>query len=103
MSTVNYEEHLFKDLSDLRYAAGYLTAAFEEGGDVFLLALRDVVQAQGGMSQFSQMTKLNRENLYKMLSNKGNPRLSSIATILSRLGLELQFIPKQRKRKANAA
>ena len=50
----------FEDLKNLDYAAGYLTAALEEGEDVFLLAVRDVVQAQGGMSALSQATKLNR-------------------------------------------
>lgn len=103
MPIVSYEEHLFKDLSDPHYAAGYLTTAFEEGEDIFLLALRDVVQAHGGVGQFSQATSLNRENLYKMLSSKGNPRLSSIVAILDQLGFELQFIPKYRKHNKNAA
>ena len=38
MPTVDYKELLLKDLKDRKYAAGYLTAAFEEGEDVFLCA-----------------------------------------------------------------
>lgn len=93
MSTVDYMDHLLKDLQDPVCAAGYLTAALEEGEEVFLIALRDVAQAQGGMSALSQATKLNRENLYDMLSKNGNPRLSSIASILNQLGFAIQFAP----------
>lgn len=93
MSTVDYMDHLLLELKDPLYAAGYLTVALEEGEDVFLIALRDVAQAQGGMSALSQATKLNRENLYDMLSKNGNPRLSSIASILNQLGFAIQFAP----------
>ena len=94
MPTVEYTDHLLEKLKDLDYAAGYLNAALEEGEDVFLLAVRDVVQAHGGMAALSQATKLNRENLYDMLSENGNPRLSSLATILDNLGLQISFTPK---------
>jgi probable addiction module antidote protein len=100
MPTVDYKKRLLKDLKDIKYAAGYLTAAFEEGEDVFLLALRDVVQAQLGMSNLARMTKLNRENLYEMLSQNGNPRLTSVATILEKLGIELSFKAKKKSAKA---
>src|SRR5437879_2366250 len=94
MPTIDYKDHLLKDLADRNYAAGYLTAALDEGTDFFLLALRDVAQAQGGITPLAQATNLNRENLYDMLSADGNPRLSSIASILSTLGFEIEFNPK---------
>jgi probable addiction module antidote protein len=99
-STIDYKAHLLKNLKDAKYAAGYLTAALEEGEDVFLLALRDVSQAHGGMTGLAQATKLNRENLYEMLSTKGNPRLSSITAILDKLGFEMNFKPKSKSAKA---
>jgi probable addiction module antidote protein len=98
--TVDYKEHLLGELKDSTYAAGYLTAALEEGEDVFLLALRDVAQAHGGMAGLAQATKLNRENLYEMLSNTGNPRLSSITAILDKLGFAVNFKPKSKNTKA---
>src|SRR5205823_9170639 len=100
MPTVDYKRRLLKDLKDMKYAAGYLTAAFEEGEDVFLLALRDVAQAQGGIAALARATKLNRENLYDLLSRKGNPRLRNISAILNQLGLELSFQPKHKRKKA---
>jgi probable addiction module antidote protein len=94
MPTIDYKESLLKDLQDPTYSAGYLTASLEEGEDVFLLAVRDVAQAHGGLTVLAQSTKLNRENLYDMLSTSGNPRLSSISTILDQLGFEIRFAPK---------
>lgn len=91
MQTVDYKERLLEDLKDRDYAAGYLSFALEEGEDVFLLAVRDVVQACGGMSALAEATKLNRENLYDMLSENGNPRLSSIVAILKKLGFTINF------------
>jgi probable addiction module antidote protein len=95
--TTDYKETLLKDLKNAEYAAGYLTAAFEEGEDVFLLAVRDVARALGGIGALSQSTRLNRESLYTMLSKQGNPRLSSIASILDKLGFEVKFSPKHRR------
>ena len=94
-SSTDYKVFLFRDLKDLDYAAGYLTAALEEGEDVFLLAVRDVVQAQLGMAALARSTQLNRESLYAMLSRRGNPRLSSIRSVLDRLGLDVKFTPKR--------
>jgi probable addiction module antidote protein len=94
MKTVSYKEGLLKRLVDVDYAAGYLTECLEQGEAEFLLALRDVVEAQGGIGQLAKAAKLNRESLYKLLSERGNPRLSSLASILDGLGIELQFVPK---------
>ena len=58
---------------------------------MFLEGIRNVTLAQGGMKALSDATQLNRENLYDML---GNPRLSSLTTILSQLGMEVSFKPK---------
>jgi probable addiction module antidote protein len=95
MPTIDYkEDFLMKDLQNLDRAADYLTAAIEEGEEVFLLAVRDVVEAQGGIGALAKATSLNRENLYDMLSKEGNPRLSSIMPVLDKLGFELKFTPK---------
>ncbi len=95
MRTKDYKaDFLMSDLTNLDRAADYLTAAIEEGEDVFLLAVRDVAEAHGGIKSLAETTRLNRENLYDMLSKKGNPRLSSIASILNNLGLEMRFTKK---------
>ena len=72
----------------------YLTECLELGEAEFLLALRDVVEARGGIAELARTAHLNRESLYRLLSRKGNPTLSSLNTILSALGIELHFAPK---------
>ena len=88
-TTASYRDGLLKDLADPNEAAAYLNAALEDGAqDVFLLALRDIAEAKG-MSRLSRRAKLNRESLYRMLSSKGNPQLSSLEAILESAGLRL--------------
>ena len=94
MSTSDYKEWLLDQLTDLDFAAGYLTEAIEEGEDAFLLAVRDVVEAQGGIGQLAQSSSLNREGLYNMLSEKGNPRLSSLTKIFDTVGLQIAVTRK---------
>lgn len=91
MPTEDYEPYLLEDLKDLDYAVGYLSAALEEGEDVFLLAVRNIAKAQGGMKALSEATQLNRESLYDMLSDKGNPLFSNITSVLNCLGIEIIF------------
>ena len=94
MPTSDYKEWLLEQLKDLDYAAGYLTEAVDEGEAAFLLAIRDVVEAQGGIGLISKITSLNREGLYGMLSEEGNPRLSSISSIFKALGLKMAVTRK---------
>ena len=81
-------------------AAEYLNACMSDSEEVFLLALRDVVEASGGMANLARKTSLNRENLYRSLSKKGNPKLSSLASILDAVGIHLLFAPTKKQKKA---
>lgn len=90
-AAVKFENILKDHLSDPEQAARYLTACYDEGPDVFLQGLRDVVEAQGGMTRAARMAGLNRESLYRQLSRRGNPSLSSLNAVLDALGLKLRF------------
>jgi len=84
-----YTEGLLESLKDPGEAAAYLTAALEDGSpDVFLLALRNVAEAHG-MKSVAEGAQLNRVSMYRMLSDKGNPQLSSLSAVLHQLGLRL--------------
>ncbi len=85
-------------LTDSDYTRVFLDVALEEyekDGDTeaFLLSLRDVTEAQGGIGKLAERTNLNRQNLYKALSEKGNPRLETIGAILHGLGFRLSVEP----------
>ena len=92
--SIGYQDYLIKSLKKPEEAAGYLNAALE-GGDikVFLLALRNVVHAQGGVAKVAKKTHKSRTSLYKAFSKKGNPYLKSTNNILSAMGMHLAVIP----------
>ena len=90
-SAVKFEKVLKEHLSDADQAAKYLTACYEEGPEVFLQGLRDVVEAQGGMTRAARLAGLNRESLYRQLSRRGNPSLASLSAVLAALRLKLRF------------
>ena len=92
--TKSYQESLLQALQYPQEAAEYLTAALEDGDSaVFLLALRNVADAQG-MRTVAHKAQLNRENLYRMLSEQGNPQLGSLTALLDALNLRLAITVK---------
>ena len=91
--TGDYHEWLIRSLKNKKEATTYLQVALDEyqnDGDLeaFLLALRNVTEAQGGIGNLSKKTHLNRESLYKTLSSKGNPKLHTIGILLKGLGFQ---------------
>jgi probable addiction module antidote protein len=87
----DYGDHLDEVLRDDDEAVAYLNAALgEEEPEVFLLALRDVARArEGGLPALAEAARLNREHLYRMLSENGNPELRSLEALLDALGFRL--------------
>ena len=87
---IDYRDSLMESLKDPKEAEAYLNASLDENDpELFLLALRNVADAQGGMSKFARKAKLNRESLYRMLSEKGNPQLDSLTQLLDVMGFRL--------------
>lgn len=90
VSTTAYRENLLESLKDPEEAAQYLNACLQDDdARVFLLALRDVAEARGGIRTLSGKARLNRENLYRMLSKSGNPSFDSLSAVLNVCGLRL--------------
>ena len=90
----SFEECTLELLKDPKEAIEYIDVAIEDyyetqDFDCFLLAIKDVVKAQSSMIKLSQKTRLGRQSLYKTLSQKGNPRLSTLFMILETIGLRL--------------
>ena len=90
----SFKEFDLEELKDLKKAKAYIDVALEEyqsdnDAETLLLALRDVAEAQGGLGELAKKTGLNRPNIYKALSQKGNPRINTLGTILHSMGLRL--------------
>ena len=75
--------------------AGYLEDAFSSG-DLRLInkALSNVVRARN-MTKLAQDIGVNRESLYKSLSEEGNPSFSTMLKIVDNLGLKLVPVMKE--------
>jgi probable addiction module antidote protein len=93
MLTKKHDDFLVDSLQDPKEIQAYLNAAIKDAFDqgdyrLFLLALRDVAIAKG-MRKVASKSKLNRESLYRMLSEQGNPEISSLWPLLKTMGLKL--------------
>jgi probable addiction module antidote protein len=88
--SASYDDLLMDMLKDEERARAYLNAALDEQDPrVFLIALRNVTQAQGGIATVAARSGLNRESLYRALSEKGNPSVQTLAAVLGALGARL--------------
>ena len=98
--TGSFHDLLIKSLRNPEKAEAYLQVALDEyqedaNAETFLLALRNVAEANGGMGDLAKKTDLNRQNLYHTLSRKGNPRLNTLGSILNGLGFHLEIARNQ--------
>lgn len=88
----NFRDYLIEDLKkNPDEISVYLEVSleeFEHDGDLraLLLALRTVAEVMGGLGILAEKTGLNRQNLYKIFSNKVTPKFSTILLIIKGLG-----------------
>jgi probable addiction module antidote protein len=90
-ASISHDESLIRELrANPRFAVEYLKAALEEDSkpSVLLVALRRVVQARG-IAKVAKSAGVERESLYRALSIRGNPRLSTLAAVTKAVGLRL--------------
>ncbi len=88
-----FRDILIEELKDPREARNYFNAILdeckncdeEEAKKLVLAALKDITDAQGGISELAIKTKLGRQSLYKTLSPAGNPKLSTLIMITNTL------------------
>ena len=75
---------------DPAYAIELLNGIIEDGeqGEL-LIALRQMTKAFGGVQAVAENANLNPTQLYRTLSEKGNPELRSLSSILKAMGLRL--------------
>lgn len=94
---VDYQEQFLLKLQDEEFAAAYLNEALtDEDPRMFLLALKNVIEAQQeDISALAEESSLTRMSLYRILSPKGNPKLTSIVSLLSAVGLQLSVHPTE--------
>lgn len=102
MKLKDFKGLLNEELKDPENALLYLQDAIDER-DVpgLLLALRDVIEAQGGIADVAKKSSLHRVSLYKALSTAGNPLFSTVISVLDSLNIGLQLCSKSTLRRAD--
>lgn len=74
----------------------HLKKSMRQGEDAFLVAVRRVAEARGGMLSLSQNTGLNRANLYRSIAVGGDPKLSTLLKVLQALGVGMSKVVSHR-------
>lgn len=80
---------IFDNLRTPNDIAIYIKEVLEYGDAALTAAAIGNVTRFIGMARISENTGLPRESLYRMFSEKGNPRLSNIIAVLKSIGLKL--------------
>ena len=91
-ASVSHDETTIRELrKNPEFAAEYLRAALEDTDEpsVLLIALRRVAEARGGIAKVAKAAGIERESLYRALSVRGNPRLSTLVAVTRAVGLKL--------------
>ncbi|MGH9522175.1 MAG: addiction module antidote protein [Terriglobales bacterium] len=89
--SVSHDEYVVRELRrDPEFAVEYLRAALEDEEEprVLLIALRHIAEAHG-IAKVAKAAGIERESLYRALSPKGNPRLSTLLAVAKAMGLKL--------------
>ncbi len=95
----NYDDLIVKRFrKDPEEAMLYLEVSLEEfekdnNTGALLSALRTVAEAQGGIPDLARRIGMEKMTLYKALSEEGNPKLSTIGSILHGLGYRMKLEP----------
>ena len=80
--------------SDPALALEVINGILVDGDQAELMSvLRQLALAVGGMQVVAEQANLNPTQLYRTLSPKGNPALSSLTAILKAMGLRLAVQP----------
>ena len=95
--SVSNDEVIIAEIRDNpEFAASYLAAAMEETDEpgVLLIALRQIAEARGGMAKLAKDAGIQRESLYRALSKRGNPRLTTLLAVIRAMGMTLTVAAK---------
>jgi probable addiction module antidote protein len=102
-ASISHEDAMVRELRDNpEFAAEYLKAAMAEADEpkVLLIALRQIAKARG-VAKVARAAHIERESLYRALSPRGNPRLTTLMAVTKALGLTLTVEPSLTQRSRN--
>ena len=75
--------------------AEYLEAVFEDGEPALISHALGVVARAKGMTSVAKQAGVTREALYKSLSDRGDPTLSTFMGVLKALNIRMAIVPEK--------
>jgi len=94
-----FEKEYFKNPDNAKAVKQAMIEEFIESPDMpiedLLKALKEVIKVEG-VSKVAKETHLNRENLYRTFSEKGNPRIQTVNKVLNVFGYRIGIFPISR-------
>jgi probable addiction module antidote protein len=93
---VSHDEKVIERLRrDPEFASEYLKAVIEDTDEprVLLIALRQIAEARGGIARIAREAGIERESLHRALSEKVNPRFSTLSAVAKTVGLRVSLEP----------
>lgn len=84
-------------LKDPAQAQAYLNASLElffkdNDFQAFYGSLEEIVKAKYTIADYSELSGIDREHLYKIFNNEANPHFNTITKMLKTLGFKLEII-----------
>lgn len=93
--STSYHAKLIQDLQDPLEAATYIEVVIKEGDPKMLnKAIKNIIEAQGGIDKLPVSVQQCYENLAQKLSEQGEIEFYGLTTLLDALGLQLAVTVK---------
>ena len=90
-----FTELLDEYLQDKEFAAEFLSQSLkEEDFSTFLLSLKDVIRVHGSITSVAEQAHISRSTIYKLFSEKANPEIKTILSLLHTIGYDLRVVKK---------
>ena len=89
---MKHKDYLFEQLQDDEFAVEYLRECLNLDEASFLLALKDLIEARHiKKARVAKAAGIQRESLYAILTETGNPGFSSLRKILESVGFRFSI------------
>lgn len=78
-------------ITDEEDVIAHLEAAFETGDPATIASMLGAVARSRGVAEIARKAGVSRETIYSSLTSEGDPRLSTLTSVLSALGFVLSI------------
>jgi probable addiction module antidote protein len=97
-----WDSYVHEAIKDPALAAEYLTAAAKDDDSrAFVVALKNIIDVYGGLSNLARKANLDRASLHKALTGKGSIKFETLHKAMAAAGFEMKIKPVRSVIRAN--